>query len=169
MIKIVKDNIVNMEVDAIVNAAKNTLQGGGGVDGAIHDAAGIKLYEACAKIGYCNTGEAVITDGFNLKAKYIIHTVGPVYFNHSKEEAKRLLINCYINSIELAKKHNVHSIAFPCISTGIYGYPLKEATSIVYKAVRDYLTNDNILEVYFVCFTDDEYECYLKEETKYLM
>lgn len=102
MINITKDNIVNMEVQAIVNAANSSLMGGGGVDGAIHLVAGPKLDEACAKIGHCYVGQAVITPGFNLKAKYIIHTVGPIYYNFSKDESAKLLRDCYINSLNLA-------------------------------------------------------------------
>ena len=161
MIKVIKDNIVNMDVDAIVNAANSSLAGGGGVDGAIHNAAGNELYDACRKIGYCDTGKAVITDGFKLKAKYIIHTVGPIYSNYDEETSEELLSNCYANSLDLAKQYNLHSIAFPCISCGVYGYPLQKACSIAKNTVNNWLSNNNYdIDVYFVCFSDREYTAY---------
>lgn len=161
MIKIIKDSVVNQEVDAIVNAANSSLMGGGGVDGAIHFAAGPKLDEACKKIGQCDVGAAVITPGFNLKAEYIIHTVGPIYCQYSENDAEELLSSCYISCMYLAREHNLHSIAFPCISCGVYGFPLEDATLIAIRSVRRWLIeNDYNLDVTFACFTDKEYEMY---------
>lgn len=162
MITITEEDIVECEVDAIVNAAHVYLSGGGGVDGAIHRAAGIELYDACAKIGYCDVGDAVITPGFNLKAKYIIHTVGPFYSKFHSEQCKELLSDCYINSLDLAKDNDVHSIAFPCISSGLYGYPIEESSEIAFRTVKKWLddNDDYEIEVFFVCYTDKEYEAY---------
>lgn len=157
MLKIVKENIVNMDVDAVVNAANEFLVGGGGVDGAIHHSAGPQLDKACREIGHCDTGEAVITSGFNMKCKYIIHTVGPIYFKHSKEENKELLSSCYKNSIELALKIGIKSIAFPCISCGVYGYPLKEACAVAIDTCKKY---QDKLDIYLVCFSDNELDVY---------
>lgn len=169
MIKIIKDNIVNLSVDAIVNAANNSLMGGGGVDGAIHKAAGAKLYSACEKIGYCKTGKAVITPGFDLKAKYIIHTVGPIYNSNRIKECEEQLRSCYISSLDLAKQNDIHSIAFPCISAGVYGYPIKDSCKIAINTVYKWLNdnNDYKIETIFVCFLDNEYEIYKKEILNY--
>lgn len=149
-----------MDCDAIVNAANNSLMVGGGVDGAIHHAAGSKLNEACRIIAYCPTGEAVITPGFLLKAKYIIHTVGPVYSGDKKDEL--LLSNCYYNSLNLAKDHNIHSIAFPCISNGVYGYPLKKSVPVVLDTINKWMekNNDYDIDIYLVCFQEKEYSIY---------
>ena len=163
MIKVIKDNIVKQDVDAIVNAANSYLSGGGGVDGAIHAAAGEKLYEACSKIGHCDVGQAVITPGFNLVAKYIIHTVGPFYAHYDKNTNQKLLGDSYYNCLNLAKENNLKSIAFPCISTGAYGYPLEEATPIAINTVKQWLLDNSYeIDVYFVCYADKEYEEYLK-------
>lgn len=163
MIKVIQDSVVNMDVECIVNAANTSLSGGGGVDGAIHKAAGDKLYEACSKIGYCGVGEAVITPGFNLKAKYIIHTVGPIYMRLNKAENERLLGNCYKNSLDLARNNNIHSIAFPCISTGVYGYPIEEATTVAINTVNKWLeTNNYEIDIYFNCYKQEEYDTYMK-------
>lgn len=163
MIKLLNESVVNMDVDAIVNAANTSLAGGGGVDGAIHQAAGDKLYEACAQIGHCAVGDAVITPGFNLKAKYIIHTVGPIYSYFDKANNEMLLKNCYINTLKLAKSKGIKSIAFPGISTGVYGYPLKEAVVIAVNTVKEWIeTNDYDIEVRFCCFTKEEYDEYRK-------
>src|SRR5678809_170767 len=155
-IEIVRGDITTMKVDAIVNAANSSLMGGGGVDGAIHRAGGPAILEECRKIiakqGSCRTGEAVITTGGNLPAKFVIHTVGPVWNNGKKNEAN-LLAACYQNSLKLAVKHSLSSIAFPNISTGIYGYPKKEAAEIAVNTVVLYLKQDTFIsKVYFVCF-----------------
>ena len=161
MIEIIKDNIVNLDVDCIVNAANTALAGGGGVDGAIHAAAGQQLYDACSKIGYCAVGDAVITPGFDLKAKYIIHTVGPIYNRFDKDRCKELLSNCYKNSLDLARKYSIHSIAFPCISAGVYGYPIEDSCKIAISSVKKWLDiNSYDMNVKLVCFTDDEYRVY---------
>lgn len=129
-------DITKAETTCIVNAANESLLGGGGVDGAIHRAAGSELLAECRTLHGCKTGEAKITKGYRLKAEYVIHTVGPIYSDSPKDA--KLLCNCYWNSLELARKNNIHSIAFPAISTGVYGYPLKEATEIALKTVNDW-------------------------------
>ena len=161
MIKIIEDNIVNLDVDGIVNAANSFLFGGGGIDGAIHKAAGQALYDACDKIGHCDVGQAVITPGFDLKARYIIHTVGPMYAHYDIETNEKLLRACYINSLNLAKENNLKSIAFPCISTGAYGYPLLDACNIALDAVKNWLEKNNYeIDIYLVCFRKEEYNIF---------
>ncbi len=146
MIKIIQGDITTLAVDAIVNAANQVMLGGGGVDGAIHDAAGDELLEACLKVPEvrpgvrCPTGEARITPGFKLPAKFVIHTVGPVYRDGRHGEPEKLAA-CYRNSLALAEENGCTSIAFPCISTGIYGYPKEEAAQIAVREVRDFLSN----------------------------
>lgn len=159
-IKILGGNITDLDVDCIVNAANRTLLGGGGVDGAIHKKAGPGLLAECRTLGGCETGDAKITKGYNLKAKYIIHTVGPIY-NGTDRDAK-LLYNCYWNSMQLAKANGIHSIAFPAISTGVYGYPLDEATEIAMDAVKFWLScNPKYdMEVIFSCFEKRTYDMY---------
>ena len=159
-IKVLKGDITKVSVDAIVNAANSSLLGGGGVDGAIHRAGGKAILEDCKKIiarqGGCKTGEAVITTAGNLPAKFIIHTVGPVWNGGNKNEPAKLA-NCYRNALNLAAENNCRSIAFPGISTGIYGYPKKEAAEIAVRVVdRFFQSSDQIDKVIFVCF-DDEY------------
>jgi len=159
-IKIKKGDITKIEVDAIVNAANTSLLGGGGVDGAIHRAAGGELLSECRKLNGCETGKAKITKGYNLPAKFVIHTVGPVYRdgNHGEPE---LLASCYRESLVLAVENNVKSIAFPCISTGVYGYPFREACIIALQTVKDFLkTNESIAQVYMVCFGDSDFSQY---------
>ncbi len=150
MIKVVQGDITTLEVDAIVNAANETLLGGGGVDGAIHRAAGPELKEYCRSLGGCPTGEARITPGFKLPAKYVIHTVGPVWQGGKANEAT-LLANCYRNSLELALKNGVKTIAFPSISTGAYGYPKSEAARIAICVMREY--EDKFDEIIACCFS----------------
>lgn len=160
MIQLVRGDITQIEADAIVNAANTRLLGGAGVDGAIHDAAGPLLLEECRNIGGCPTGEARITKGYNLPAKHVIHTVGPVWRGGSNDEAL-LLRSAYTNSLLLAKQHKLKSIAFPNISTGIYGFPKLKAAKIAVDMVRKFLEeNKNSLSVTFVCYDEENYEIY---------
>lgn len=160
---IVKEDITKMEVDAIVNAANTALKMGGGVCGAIFRAAGIdKLTAACDQIGSIDTGQAVITDGFNLKAKYIIHTAGPIYDDSEREKSKKLLENSYKNSLNLAKDNEISSLAFPLISAGIYGYPKLEAFEIAKDVIDDFL-KDNEMNIYLT-IVDKELFNYLNIE-----
>ena len=157
-------DITKIKVDAIVNAANSSLLGGGGVDGAIHRAGGPAILEACQEIrarqGSCPTGEAVITTAGRLPAKYVIHTVGPVWQGGEMDEAE-LLANCYRNSLELAVAHQVKTIAFPNISTGVYGYPKEEAAKVAVRSVNAFLATDTFLDyVIFVVFDKENYECY---------
>ena len=154
-IEIVEGDITSLEVDAIVNAANKTLLGGGGVDGAIHRAAGPDLRAACAKLGGCETGEAKITPGFRLKSSYIIHTVGPVWGGGERGE-NRLLASCYRQSLALAHANGLTSIAYPAISTGAYGFPPDRAAFIALRTVRDALAQHASMErVVFCCFGED--------------
>ena len=151
-------------MDAIVNAANPSLMGGGGVDGAIHRAGGPAILEECRKIvskqGSCPAGEAVITTGGNLPAKFVIHTVGPVWSGGKNSEPEKLS-NCYRNSLRLAVENNLETIAFPNISTGIYGYPKEEAAQIAITAVTGHLKSDHfITRVYFVCFDEENFQLY---------
>lgn len=155
-------DITSLAFDAIVNAANETLLGGGGVDGAIHRRAGAELLLACKEIGGCPTGEARITPGFRLPARYVIHTVGPIYKGGNHGEAG-LLSLCYRNSLALARNHSVRSIAFPCISTGVYGYPPEKAATIAVDSVRSYLTENGkeIFEtILFCCFQERDLKLY---------
>jgi len=162
ILELIDGNITEQETDAIVNAANSSLLGGGGVDGAIHRAGGPKILEECRKLGGCPTGEASITPGGNLKAKYVIHTVGPVYSGGNKHEAE-LLANAYKNSLNLASQYKLKSIAFPSISTGAYGYPISEASMVALKIVIDYLkTHTDIELVRFVLFGQKAYQAYDK-------
>ena len=151
-IAIVEGDITRLDVDAIVNAANKSLLGGGGVDGSIHRAAGPELREACAKLGGCDTGEAKITPGFNLPARYVIHTVGPVWGGGERGE-DRLLAACYRNALALALEHGLASIAYPAISTGAYGFPPDRAARIALRTVLATLAdNETIERVVFCCF-----------------
>jgi len=166
-IQVVFGDITRQAVDAIVNAANESLLGGGGVDGAIHSAAGKELELACRKIheekGGCKTGDAVITTGGNLPAKFVIHTVGPVWRGGKQQEAE-LLSRAYLSSLRLASENGVKTIAFPNISTGIYGFPKEQASKIAVSAVTDFLNNNktSIENVIFVCFDRENYELYQK-------
>ncbi len=153
-IEVIRGDITKLQVDAVVNAANSRLAGGGGVDGAIHRAAGPELLKECATLGGCPTGSAKITKGFNLPAKYIIHAVGPVWQGGDRDEAA-LLAGCYRHSLELAVANGVRSIAFPAISCGVYHFPIAPAARIAVHEVTTFLENDKMLEkVIFVCFDD---------------
>jgi len=159
-IEVYKGDITKLKVDAIVNAANTSLLGGGGVDGAIHRAAGPELLEFNKKLGGCKTGEAKISPGFNLPAKYIIHTVGPVW-NGGKNNEDSVLANCYRNSLKLAVENGIKTIAFPAISTGVYRFPLERATKIAFTEVKKFLEkNESIEKVIFVCFDEETYVVY---------
>ena len=162
-IEIMKGDITTLKLDAIVNAANTSLLGGGGVDGAIHRAAGPGLINECRKIGGCPTGEARITGAHHLPTKYVIHTVGPIY--QGKDEDPRLLSSCYLNSLELAVKNQITSIAFPAISCGVYGYPVKEACRIAVDTTCDFLKqNSSLQKIVFILFSSADYSVY----TEYL-
>lgn len=154
-------DITTLAVDAIVNAANSSLLGGGGVDGAIHRAAGPELLRECALLGGCPTGEVRITGGYNLTAKFVIHAVGPVWRGGAHGEPI-LLASCYRKSLEIAVARNLQSIAFPCISTGVYGYPVREAAEIAINEVRRFIENPGSLrEVIFCCFSRQDHQIYL--------
>jgi O-acetyl-ADP-ribose deacetylase (regulator of RNase III) len=155
-----RGNLVAVRVDAIVNAANSSLLGGGGVDGAIHHAAGPGLLEACRKLHGCKAGDAKITHGYRLPARYVIHTVGPVWHGGRQGEA-RTLASCYRRSLGIAVEQDIRTIAFPAISCGAYGYPLDDAAAIAVFEVATFLDQDDRLEtVYFVCFSDDVFDAY---------
>jgi O-acetyl-ADP-ribose deacetylase (regulator of RNase III) len=158
--ELIRGDITKMKVDAIVNAANSALRGGGGVDGAIHRAGGPEIMEACQKIGGCPTGEAVITTAGRLSAKYVIHTVGPVWGGGHDNE-RELLAKAYKSSLNLAAQHGVRSIAFPNISTGVYGFPKEQAAAIAIETCRQFQQNSNIeMDVAFVCFDEENYHIY---------
>ena len=157
-----RGDITKLEVDAIVNAANSSLLGGGGVDGAIHRAAGPELLAVCHSLGGCSTGNAKITRGYNLPAKFVIHTVGPVWKDGNRGEAE-LLASCYRRSLEIAADHDLSSIAFPAISTGVYGFPFEPAANIAVSTVRTFTEQkSSINEVIFCCFSEDDYQVYLR-------
>jgi O-acetyl-ADP-ribose deacetylase len=162
-IRVVQADITTLAVDAIVNAANSTLLGGGGVDGAIHRAAGHRLYEECKTLGGCPTGQAKITAGYDLPAKHVIHTVGPVW-SGGKQGEDQLLADCYRNSLALAAQHALKTIAFPAISTGVYRFPLDRATRIAVTTVTEFLeAHPEIEQVTFVTFGDDAQRTYQHE------
>lgn len=161
--KVLVQDITTLSVDAIVNAANKTLLGGGGVDGAIHRAAGKELLAECKTLGGCETGQAKATKGYNLPAKYVIHTVGPVYRFHDEKTAAHLLASCYEKSIDLAISLGVKSIAFPAISCGVYGYPLAEAVKVAVKTVCSHLKINKLDEVIFSVVDDELKDMYDEE------
>ena len=159
-IKLIKGDITKLQVDAIVNAANSSLLGGGGVDGAIHRAGGPSILEECIEIGGCPTGEAVITKAGNLPSKYVIHTVGPIWKGGNNHE-EELLKNAYNNCLKLARENGLKSIAFPNISTGVYGFPKDKAARIAVETIQKFLnTHTPELEVTFICFDDVNHEMY---------
>lgn len=160
VIEVIKSDITQLVVDAVVNAANSTLRGGGGVDGAIHRAAGPQLLVECIKLGGCPTGEAKITKGYNLKARYVIHAVGPIWYGGNANESD-LLASCYQKSLLLAVENSCTSIAFPNISTGVYGFPKELAADIAIHEVQSFLfTNKSISQVLFCCFDSENYLIY---------
>ncbi|KAF0241490.1 MAG: Appr-1-p processing protein [bacterium] len=155
---VVEGDITKLQVDAIVNAANRSLLGGGGVDGAIHRAAGAELLEECRSLKGCETGEAKITKAYNLQAKWVIHTVGPIWRDSTCQEDE-FLARCYRNSLALAKKHEIKTIAFPAISTGAYGFPMDRATKIAITEVKNFLLTDSFIEkVFLVCLGQSAYK-----------
>ncbi len=160
-IQLIRGDITKMNVDAIVNAANTHLRGGGGVDGAIHRAGGPAIMEECRAIGYCAVGDAVITTAGDLPCKYVIHTVGPVWRGGKGGEEEKL-VNCYRNSLKLAEEHGLGTVAFPNISTGVYGYPKEAAARIATETVKKVLVAHPGFTIYFVCFDEENYKIYKK-------
>lgn len=161
-IELFKGNITDLEVDAIVNAANDRLIRGGGVDNAIHEAAGPELQAECNTLNGCATGDAKIANGYNSKAKYIILAVGPIY-NGGLYDEDKLLASCYRRCLEIAIEYKIKTIAFPCISTGVYKFPAERAAEIAFKTIKDFIQkNDGIEKIIFVCFGDENYEIYSK-------
>ena len=159
-IRVIKGDITQLQVDAIVNAANNSLLGGGGVDGAIHHAAGPELLDECRTLRGCANGDAKITKGYRLPAKYVIHTVGPVWSGGGYKE-RELLASCYRRSLEIAAEHKLKSIAFPNISTGVYHFPKKEASNIAVAEVKKFMKRSGLPEeIIFCCFDDENYSLY---------
>lgn len=157
-ISIIKGDITKLDIDVIVNAAKTSLRGGSGVDGAIHLKAGSNLLAECIALNGCDTGDAKITQGYNLKAKHVIHTVGPIFFDGNDNE-DALLASCYTKSLALADDANCRSIAFPCISTGGYSFPSRRAANIVVKVLKEFQSK-NLEEVILCCYMDEDFEIY---------
>ena len=166
MITVIQKDITTLAIDAIVNAANNSLLGGGGVDGAIHRAAGAELLLECRKLDGCETGDAKITKGYNLPAKWVIHTVGPVWTG-GKQGEDELLASCYRRSLELTKDNQIKQIAFPAISTGVHSFPVERAANIAVTEIQKFLaTNNHLEQVILVCFSKDSYNCYLEAVKK---
>jgi O-acetyl-ADP-ribose deacetylase len=160
IVQIIQGDITKLDIDVIVNAANSSLLGGGGVDGAIHRAAGPELIEECKKLGGCKTGMSKITKGYNLPARYVIHTVGPVWTDGTKDE-KELLSSCYWNSLRIAQENALKTIAFPCISTGAYRFPMRLACQIAINTVSDFLKTKNDFEkIIFVCFLQKDFSVF---------
>ena len=167
VIEVLQGDITKLEVDAIVNAANKSLLGGGGVDGAIHRAAGRSLLDECRTLNGCETGQSKITKGYNLPAKYVIHTVGPVWSGGNKQE-RELLKSCYYTALELARENNIKTIAFPSVSCGVYRFPIEEACKIAISTVKEYLNNyDGFEKVIFINPSEDIVEIYEKILTSY--
>ena len=163
-LSIIQGDITHQAVDAIVNAANTSLLGGGGVDGAIHRAAGPQLLKECRTLGGCPTGEAKITGGYNLPAKHVIHTVGPIWHG-GKEGEDELLASCYRNTFRLARLHKLTSVAFPSISTGVYGFPVERASRIALGEIANELKSNPLLSVLVVCFDQHTFQTYLSAAT----
>ncbi len=159
-VEVIQEDITSLDVDAIVNAANKSLLGGGGVDGAIHRAAGPELLKECKTLGGAETGEAKLTKGYDLPANYVIHTVGPVWHGGGYKE-EELLAKCYMNSLEIAKSKKMKSIAFPNISTGVYGFPKEKAAKIAINTVKEFMKkNKRPKKIFFVCFDEENFEIY---------
>lgn len=166
-IEVIKADITTLTVDAIVNAANTSLLGGGGVDGAIHRAAGPELVSECRLLGGCKTGQAKITKGYRLPAKFVVHTVGPVWRGGEHGESE-LLASCYRACFTIARERNLRSLAFPAISCGIYGYPIEKAVKIaVAETVAELISSDDVQKVVFACFGDEIYNAYQREVGKH--